>query len=86
MTLTQRRRGVAVTANPRRGIRLRRTTALRRTEAGRIALPLSIARDGTEIGDAELVLTVDETAALHAELGRQLADLGVPTTGADHDE
>lgn len=75
-----------MTANPRRGIRIARSTkSLRQTEAGRIAVPLSVAHDGAELGDAELVLTVDQTAELHAELGRQLAEFGVQM-GASRDE
>ncbi|MFJ8755698.1 hypothetical protein [Streptomyces cyaneofuscatus] len=80
MTMTQRRRGVHVTANPRQGVRVQRSTesALRQTGAGRIALPLSVSQNGAGIGDAELVMTCEAAAELYAELGQALADAGHP--------
>ncbi|MFF9690213.1 hypothetical protein [Streptomyces sp. NPDC014623] len=82
MTMTQRRRGVPVTANPRQGVRVQRSAALRRTEAGRIALPLSITQNGKRLADSELVMTCDAAAELYAELGRVLAEAGHPAGGA----
>ncbi|RPK76597.1 hypothetical protein EES45_22830 [Streptomyces sp. ADI97-07] len=67
-----------MTANPRQGVRVQRSAGLRRTAAGRIALPLSITRDGMRLGDAELVMTCDRAAELYAELGRVLAAAGHP--------
>ncbi|MFF1498723.1 hypothetical protein ACFVZR_02300 [Streptomyces sp. NPDC058316] len=88
MTMTQRRmRGAAtLTANPSQGVRIHRAaTPLRRTEAGRIALPLTVGNNGTPLGDAELVLTYDDAAELYAELGRMLVDAILTADGTDHE-
>lgn len=70
-----------MTANPRQGVRVQRSAALRRTEAGRIALPLSVTRDGKHLADSELVMTCDAAAELYAQLGQALADAGHPAGG-----
>lgn len=74
-----------MTANPRQGVRVQRSTdgGLRQTGAGRIALPLSVSRNGESVGDAELVMTCDGAAELYAELGRALADAGHPAAGGE---
>ncbi|NDZ63544.1 hypothetical protein G3I52_04290 [Streptomyces cyaneofuscatus] len=61
-----------MTANPSQGIRVHRTAALRRTAAGRYALPLTIEHNGLALGPALLVLTHTEAAQLRAELNRLL--------------
>lgn len=71
-----------MTANPRQGVRVQRTAALHRTEAGRIALPLSITDNGERLADSDLVMTCDAAAELYAELGQALADAGHPAGGA----
>lgn len=81
MTITQRRRGVPVTANPRQGVRVQRSAALRRTEAGRMALPLSVTRDGNHLADSVLVMTCDDAAELYTQLGQALAEAGHPAAG-----
>ncbi|WP_256220748.1 hypothetical protein [Streptomyces sp. CC53] len=67
---------MGATANPAKGIRIERWPAkgLRRTEAGRIALPLWVLRDGEHLGDGDLVMTHDEAAALYSQLGVLLAE------------
>ena len=59
-----------MTANPAQGLRVERLSGrgLRRTEAGRIALPLWVLNNGEHVGDGALVLTQDEALALRAEL------------------
>lgn len=65
-----------MTANPAQGVRIERLTRpVRRTEAGRIALPLWVLENGRHIGDGELVMTQDEATALFLELGAQLGEL-----------
>lgn len=63
-----------MTANPSQGVRITRPAArpIRRTEAGRIALPLTVHQDGEHIGSGDLVLTQDQATALYLELGQQL--------------
>lgn len=63
-----------MTANPSQGVRINRIGALRRTAAGRIAMPLTVGKDGDRVGEGDLVLTFDSAAALYAELGRVLAE------------
>ncbi|MFI7009955.1 hypothetical protein [Streptomyces sp. NPDC050145] len=76
MTATQRRQSAGKTANPNQGVRIERLPgrALRRTGAGRVALPLWVVNDGLHVGDGELVMTFDEATHLYAELGRLLAE------------
>jgi hypothetical protein len=69
-----------VTANPAQGVRINRNGSLRRTAAGRIALPLAVGKDGEAIGTGDLVLTNASAEALHAELGRLLAESVPPAT------
>jgi hypothetical protein len=82
MTTTQRvRRGsVGVTANPAQGVRIDRSGPLRRTAAGRVAIPLTVGKNGDRVGEGDLVLTFDDAALLHAELGRLLTESIPPTT------
>ncbi len=77
-----------MTANPSQGVRIDRATngGLRRTEAGRIALPLSVGNNGHLIGEGDLVMTHDEAVALHGELGRLLAGSLTPATDAEVSE
>ncbi|MEV8393181.1 MULTISPECIES: hypothetical protein [unclassified Streptomyces] len=87
MTMTQRRRrGATVTANPAQGVRIERSSPLRQTEAGRIALPLLVGHNGTPLGEGNLILTYDGASELHAELGRLLADAVPPTADGTHHE
>ncbi|MCX4705633.1 hypothetical protein [Streptomyces sp. NBC_01373] len=80
MTTTQRqRRVIGLTANPAQGVRIDRVGDLRRTAAGRLALPLSVSNNGSPICDGDLVMTNDEATALHAHLGRLLAESIPPT-------
>lgn len=61
------------------GVRITRATyggALRRTEAGRVALLLSVSCDGVRIGDGCLVMTHDQATALYGELGCLLGSSG----------
>ncbi|WP_435246314.1 hypothetical protein [Streptomyces sp. NRRL F-5630] len=75
MTMTQRaRRRGAVTANPHQGVRITRAGLPAPTAAGRFALPLAVTLDGRDLGTARLVLTHEDAAALHAQLGRLLAE------------
>lgn len=79
MTMTQRRsQKCGGSANPAQGVRVDRIPSkpVRLTEAGRIALPLWVLRDGRHLGDAELVLTHDEAVALRDELTGLLAQWG----------
>ncbi|RKN43232.1 hypothetical protein D7294_10975 [Streptomyces hoynatensis] len=68
-------RNKGTTANPAQGVRIERLPSrpLQRTEAGRIALPLWVLNDGEHVGDGALVMTCDEAAELHREIGRLLA-------------
>ncbi|MGH3343322.1 MAG: hypothetical protein ACRDPK_10650 [Carbonactinosporaceae bacterium] len=70
-------------AKPAAGLRIERlpNTDLRRTEAGRIELPLWVLMDGKHLGDGELVMAVEEAAALHAQLGH-LLHFTPPRTGS----
>ena len=61
-----------MTANPSQGVRVHRSAALRRTAAGRYALPLTIEHNGCPLGPALLVLTHTEAAQMRAELNRLL--------------
>jgi hypothetical protein len=61
-----------MTANPAQGVRIEKSGALRRTEAGRIALPLSVDDNGERIGDGVLVMTYEDAVDLHSELGQVL--------------
>ncbi|MGH3343481.1 MAG: hypothetical protein ACRDPK_11505 [Carbonactinosporaceae bacterium] len=60
--------------SPATGLRIERlpNRDLRRSGAGRIALPLWVLIDGKHLGDGELVMTIDEAAALHTQLGHLL--------------
>jgi hypothetical protein len=64
-----------MTANPHQGVRIERIASrdVRRTQAGRIAVPLWVVKDGEHVGDGDLVLTHDEAAVLHAQLDRLLS-------------
>lgn len=74
-----------MTANPAQGVRIERLTSspLRRTEAGRIALPLWVLKDGRHVGDGDLVMTQDEATALFLELREQLGELPINDREAD---
>lgn len=76
MTTTQRQTAARKTANPQQGVRIERLPdrPIRRTGAGRVALPLWVLNDGVHVGDGDLVLTFDEATNLHAELGRLLVE------------
>lgn len=76
MTTTQRRGAAGKTANPAKGVRIERLPdrPLRRTGAGRVALPLWVLNDGVHVGDGELVMTHDDATALYAELGAFLTE------------
>jgi hypothetical protein len=74
---------IGLTANPAQGVRIERQGELRRTAAGRLALPLSISNDGSLIGVGDLVMTNDEAATLYAHLGRLLAAESFPPTTPD---
>ncbi|GAB2806380.1 hypothetical protein GCM10027091_43230 [Streptomyces daliensis] len=65
-----------MTANPAQGVRIERLSRrpLRRTQAGRIALPLWVLKDGKHVGDGDLVMTQDEATELLLELQAQLAN------------
>ena len=63
-----------MTANPAQGVRIDRSGLLRRTAAGRIAIPLTVGKNGDPIGEGDLVLTIASAADLYAELGRMLAE------------
>ncbi|SCD53843.1 hypothetical protein GA0115251_11119 [Streptomyces sp. TverLS-915] len=63
-----------MTANPNQGVRLSRTGRFALTAAGRFALPLAVTLDGRDLGTARLVLTQEDAAALHAQLGHLLAE------------
>ncbi|SDL43354.1 hypothetical protein [Streptomyces indicus] len=88
MTTTQRQAAARKTANPQQGVRIERLPdrPLRRTGAGRVALPLWVLNDGVHIGDGDLVLTFDEATALHAELGRLLVEQSDDQTRGRGDE
>lgn len=79
MTTTQRR-AVRRTANPTQGVRIERLPGkdAHLTEAGRIAIPLWVLKDGKHLGDSDLVLTHDEAALLHAQLDRLLCPYYAP--------
>ncbi|MFF1756114.1 hypothetical protein [Streptomyces sp. NPDC058266] len=83
MTTTQRQTAARKTANPQQGVRIERLPdrPLRRTGAGRVALPLWVLNDGVHVGDGDLVLTFDEATALHSELGRLLVERSDETRG-----
>lgn len=68
-----------MTANPTQGVRIERSGELRQTAAGRIALPLHVAHNGTRLGEGDLVMTYDDASSLYADLGRLLAH-AVPST------
>lgn len=77
MTMThQRRKGRALTSNPAQGVRIERQggsrRSVRRTEAGRIALPLWVLNNGRHVGDGALVMTQDDARELFRELCEQL--------------
>ncbi|MFI1607868.1 hypothetical protein ACH4YN_38140 [Streptomyces griseofuscus] len=87
MTMTQRaRRGVTLTANPSKGVRIERDGSLEMTGAGRFALPLSVTENGAELGVGRLILTYESAAELHAELGRLLVESQDPTTPDERSE
>lgn len=67
-----------MTANPARGVRIDRRGPLRRTAAGRIAIPLAVGRNGDRIGEGDLVLTHDAAEWLHNELGQLLIESSAP--------
>lgn len=69
-----------MTANPSQGVRIDRSGPLRRTAAGRIAIPLTVGKNGDRVGEGDLVLTFDSAAALYADLGRVLAESTTPPT------
>ncbi|MFD9562187.1 hypothetical protein [Streptomyces sp. NPDC059994] len=56
------------------GLRLRRigSRSVHHTHAGRIAVPLEILHDARDAEELPLILSADEAAVLHAELGRVL--------------
>ncbi|MET8676118.1 hypothetical protein ABZW18_00550 [Streptomyces sp. NPDC004647] len=56
------------------GLRIQRTEgrAAHHTQAGRIAVPLTLLRGAEHVEDVVLVLTAEETAAFHLELGNVL--------------
>ena len=56
-----------MTANPAQGVRIDRSGPLRRTAAGRIAIPLTVGKDGARVGEGDLVLTNDAAEMLQAE-------------------
>lgn len=70
-----------MTANPSQGIRVHRAGALRRTAAGRYALPLTVENNGRLLGPALLVLTYADAAEIRAELDRLLTDPPTPDLG-----
>jgi hypothetical protein len=74
---------MAATANPAQGVRVERIPgkSIRLTEAGRIAVPLWVVKDGNHVGDADLVLTVDEAATMHAQLAKLLTPVEAKATG-----
>ncbi|MFJ9113039.1 hypothetical protein [Streptomyces sp. NPDC102283] len=88
MTMTQRRmrRAPALTANPSQGIRVHRAAALRRTAAGRYALPLTVEENGRPLGPALLVLTHADAAQMRAELDRLLDGDPTPARTGGSDE
>lgn len=45
---------------------------VRHTHAGRLAIPLVLHRGGDHVADLPLVVTADEAAELHAQIGRLL--------------
>ena len=69
-----------MTANPSQGVRIDRNGSLRRTAAGRIAIPLTVGKNGDRVGEGDLVLTNADAETLHAELGRLLVESIPPTT------
>ncbi|MGA5489548.1 hypothetical protein ACPCK1_17550 [Streptomyces pseudogriseolus] len=75
-----------MTANPAQGVRIDRSGPLRRTAAGRIAIPLNVGKNGDPVGEGDLVLTHDAAALLHAELGRLLVESIPPTTPDERSE
>ncbi|MET9816500.1 hypothetical protein [Streptomyces sp. NPDC006355] len=76
-----------MTANPAQGVRIERDGSLEMTQAGRFAMPLSVAQDGAELGVGRLILTYESAAELHAELGRLLAAESThPTTPDERSE
>ncbi|MFH9215492.1 hypothetical protein [Streptomyces globisporus] len=87
MTMTQRRmrRGSTLTANPSQGIRVQRAAALRRTAAGRYALPLTIENNGRPLGLGLLVLTYADAAQMRAELDRLLTEPPATNPGGSNE-
>ncbi|MGW7197563.1 hypothetical protein [Streptomyces chryseus] len=75
-----------MTANPSQGVRIDRNGQLRRTAAGRIAIPLNVGKNGDPVGEGDLVLTNAAAEMLHAELGRLLAESIPPTTPDERSE
>ncbi|MDX3753749.1 hypothetical protein ACFWD7_37050 [Streptomyces mirabilis] len=75
-----------MTANPSQGVRIDRIGPLRRTAAGRVALPLTVGKNGEPIGEGDLVLTNAAAELLHAELGRLLAESFPPITPDERSE
>ncbi|MFF9592824.1 hypothetical protein ACF1FX_27055 [Streptomyces sp. NPDC014646] len=65
---TIQRGSTGMTANPAQGVRINRKGPLRRTAAGRIALPLAVGKDGIHLAEENLVLTVDAALVLYDEL------------------
>ncbi|MEV5851386.1 hypothetical protein [Streptomyces anulatus] len=85
MTMTQRRtrRGTTLTANPSQGVRVHRSAALRRTAAGRYALPLTVQHNGQALGPTVLILTHAEAVQMRAELDRLLDESPAHPGGSD---
>lgn len=68
-----------MTANPNQGWRIapRPGATLRRTEAGRFAMPMEITSNGTHVTDIEYVYTGAEIETLYRQMRALHAD-GVP--------
>ncbi|MFE9810724.1 hypothetical protein [Streptomyces sp. NPDC005548] len=75
-----------MTANPSQGVRIDRTGPLRRTAAGRVAIPLAVGKNGERVGEGDLVLTNAAAELLQAELSRLLAESTPPTTSDERSE